>query len=110
MLLSGASERTMRVKLGVDADIAIAAVLNDIRVSDIETTTKINMERLSNLMTGLMPKAEKGNEVAINAVIKIMQVQQQLILAYQASAPKEPTPLDKFREPKGSGGKKNMRK
>ena len=108
MLLNGASPRSIKELLGADADTAIEAVLGDIAVTSVESTTKLNVERLSYLATCLMPKAKKGNEVAINAVVKIMQVQQQLVLAYNvACAPHTDSDLERFRDSREARRNKN---
>jgi hypothetical protein len=79
MIIEGASHADIVRSIGEGAAELIESVIKEIVVPDPESATKIGHERLAYLSRQLMPKAETGNEVAINAVVKIIQVQQQLI-------------------------------
>jgi len=77
-----------------------------------ETSSAIKEQyvQLSDLLKRIMPKAQKGDESAVNAVVKIMQVQQQMLLKFGKPAPKEPTSLERFRQESETRHRKNTSK
>jgi len=113
MLMNGTSFTGVKQKLGADAGAAaIKAVMAEITMPTPEEITMRTNEELSRLAEALMPKARKGDEVSINAIVRIKQVQQQLILTYAATAPykHEETELERFRKEKEARQQKNTSK
>jgi hypothetical protein len=85
LLITGKSLAAIRSEIGEGADAAVQAVMKEIVVPSASEATKMNVERLSHLAASLMPKAEKGDEVAINAVVKIFRTQLDMIIALAES-------------------------
>ncbi|MCL2492519.1 MAG: hypothetical protein FWF33_00545 [Clostridiales bacterium] len=81
-MIQGKSVTTIYREFGAGAEKVLKEIFDGIKIQDPQCATKIAVERLAYLSEKLMPKAEEGGEVAINAVVKIMQVQQQFILGY----------------------------
>lgn len=92
------------------AEKDLKEALDEIVIPSAEIAVKMNIERLSFLVGKLMTAAQGGDESAVNSIVKILQVQQQMILEYREFQPDEKTQLEQFRERKEAQKNKNSRK
>ena len=67
-------------------------------IPSLQDTAKSDITMLDRLLKKLEAKAKKGDEDAITAVLKAMQVRQKMIAEYHAREPKKETGVEKYRK------------